>query len=76
LLAYGTEQGRIGLVRTTEAGKWEEGVVEVMEKELGPAKAVTCLAWRPGKKGEVGDGDGGRLLAVSSEDCGVRLVRV
>jgi elongator complex protein 2 len=77
LLAYGTEQGRIGLVRTTEVGKWEEAVVEVVEKEVGPAKAITCLAWRSGKKGEVGDGDEGRrLLAVSSEDCGVRLVKV
>ena len=80
LLAYGTEQGRIGLVRTTTAGEvgngWEEAGVEVVEKEVGPAKAVTCLAWRPEKKGEDRDGDGGRLLAVSSEDCGVRLVRV
>ena len=72
-LAYGTEQGRIGLVKAPEVGKWEEAVVEAVEKELGPAKAVTCLSWRPGKaEGE----DGGRLLAVSSEDCGVRLVRV
>jgi elongator complex protein 2 len=76
LLAYGTEQGRIGLVKTPEADadKWEEVTVEVVEKELGPAKAVTCLAWRPSKEGE--DSDGDRLLAVSSEDCGVRLVRI
>jgi elongator complex protein 2 len=73
LLAYGTEQGRIGLVRASEASKWEEAAVEVVEKELGPAKAVTCLAWRPRK---TEDSDEGRLLAVSSEDCGVRLVRV
>ncbi|KAM0698704.1 hypothetical protein Q7P36_002171 [Cladosporium allicinum] len=72
-LAYGTEQGRIGLVRAPEVGRWEEAVVEAVEKELGPAKAVTCLAWRPGNAEAE---DGGRLLAVSSEDCGVRVVRV
>jgi len=79
-LAYGTEQGRIGLVRTPaaeEGGRWEDATVEVVEKELGPAKAVTRLAWRPGKAEEGGrDGGGGRVLAVSSEDCGMRLLRV
>lgn len=74
-LAYGTEQGRIGLVRSAaaEAGKWEEAAVEAVEKDLGPAKAITCLRWRPGK---TEGGNGGRLLAVSSEDCGLRLLRV
>jgi elongator complex protein 2 len=74
LLAYGTDQGRIGFIKAT-AGKWEEAVAEPLWKELGPAKAVTCLAWRPGKAEEGEDG-GRRLLAVSSEDCGMRLVRV
>jgi hypothetical protein len=72
----------VGLVKATGAemgSGWEEAVVEVLGKEVGPAKAVTCLAWRPPGNSKAEDGDGGRrggLLAVSSEDCGVRLVRV
>jgi elongator complex protein 2 len=83
LLAYGTEQGRVGLVKATGAemgSGWEEAAVEVLGKQVGPAKAVTCLAWRPPGNLKAEDGDGerrrGGLLAVSSEDCGVRLVRV
>jgi elongator complex protein 2 len=71
-LAYGTEQGRIGLVTLSESGRWEDAVVEGVRKDLGPAKTVTSLRWRPGKAEE----DGGRLLAVGSEDGGLRLVRV
>jgi elongator complex protein 2 len=71
-LAYGTEQGRLGLITLTESGKWEDAVVQAVRKEVGPAKTVTELRWRPGKAEE----DGGRLLAVSSEDGGMRLLRV
>lgn len=71
-LAYGTEQGRIGTVTLTETGKWEEAVVEATRKDLGPAKSVTSLRWRPGKA----EADGNRLLAVSSEDGAMRLLRV
>lgn len=71
-LAYGTEQGRLGLITLSEGGKWEDAVVRAVRKEVGPAKTVTELRWRPGKAEE----DGGRLLAVSSEDGGMRLLRV
>jgi elongator complex protein 2 len=71
-LAYGTEQGRIGLVTLGESGKWEDAVVGGARKDLGPAKSVTSLRWRPGKAEE----DEGRLLAVGSEDGGLRVVRV
>jgi elongator complex protein 2 len=71
-LAYGTEQGRLGLITLSESGKWEDAVVQAVRKEVGPAKTVTELRWRPGQAEE----DGGRLLAVSSEDGGMRLLRV
>lgn len=71
-LAYGTEQGRLGLITLAESGKWEDAVVEAVRKEVGPTKTVTELRWRPGKAEE----DGGRLLAVASEDSGMRVLRV
>ncbi|KAM0700936.1 hypothetical protein Q7P35_012658 [Cladosporium inversicolor] len=71
-LAYGTEQGRLGLITLGESGKWEDAAVQSVRKEVGPAKTVTELRWRPGQAEE----DGGRLLAVSSEDGGMRLLRV
>ena len=72
-LAYGTEQGRLGLITLSKSGKWEDAVVQGVRKEVGPAKTVTELRWRPGKAEEE---DGKRLLAVSSEDGGMRLLRV
>ena len=75
LLAYGTEKGGLGIVRTGgEGGGWGEVVVEDLGREVGASRGVTCLRWRPGMKD--GDGGMGRVLAVSSEDYGVRLVRV
>jgi elongator complex protein 2 len=71
-LAYGTEQGRLGLITLSESGKWEEVAVRPVRKDVGPAKTVTSLRWRPGKA----EDDGLRLLAVSSEDGGMRLLRV
>lgn len=70
-LAYGTEQGRIGIVRVEVGGDWEGAEVRAVRGDLGPERAVTCLRWRPGFAEE-----GGRLLAVASEDGGVRLVRI
>lgn len=70
-LAYGTEQGRIGIVTVADGGDWEGAAVQPVRKDVGPAKAVTHLSWRPGNA----DGDG-RILAVSSEDGSLRLVRV
>jgi elongator complex protein 2 len=71
-LAFGTEQGRLGLITLSETGKWEDAVVQLVRRDVGPAKTVTSLRWRPGKA----EGDGSRLLAVSSEDGGMRLLRV
>ena len=71
-LAYGTEQGRVGLITLSESGKWEDAVLQPIRKDVGPAKTVTSLRWRPGKAEE----DGSRLLAVSSEDGGMRLLKV
>jgi hypothetical protein len=62
----------LGLITLSESGKWEDAVVQAVRKEVGPAKTVTELRWRPGQAEE----DGGRLLAVSSEDGGMRLLRV
>ncbi|KAM0722154.1 hypothetical protein Q7P37_001595 [Cladosporium fusiforme] len=87
-LAFGTEQGRVGIVRVAppssstagEAQAWDEAVVESLKGDLGPAKAVTCLRWRPaavvGGEDDGADGEKGALLAVASEDGAVRLVRV
>lgn len=71
-LAYGTEQGRIGIITLSESGKWEEAAVEAVRKDIGSAKTVTGLRWRPAKAEQ----DGSRLLAVSSDDGGMRLIRV
>lgn len=73
-LAYGTEQGRIGIVSVPSAGAgWDEASVEIVRTDVGPAKAVTCLRWRPVLQDREGEG---RLLAVASEDGGVRLLKV
>ena len=64
----------MGLITPGESGEWEDAVVKAVRREVGPARAVTGLRWRPGKEEE--DGDGGRLLAVGSEDGGMRVLRV
>jgi elongator complex protein 2 len=66
VLAFGTEKGGLGLVNGIE------GEVEVVERVVGPAKSVASLKWRPRSEEE----GRGRMLAVGSEDGGVRVLRV
>lgn len=75
-MAYGTEQGRIGIVSVDGDGDgWKGARVEAVRAELGPARAVTSLRWRPCRKDD-GKSEQGRELAVASEDGGLRLLRV
>ncbi|KAK3679985.1 Elongator subunit elp2 [Recurvomyces mirabilis] len=70
LLAYGTDDGCVGIVNLST------NALEVTQQRMLPvhhcsSAAITCLRWRP----SVGTGKEEQNLAVASEDGAVRLFR-
>lgn len=72
LLAYGLEDGSLMTCKVTQDNLQLEGVSEPVPREIGPSGAVTQVSWRP-LVGGAGQRDA--MLAVSSEDCSVRIYK-
>ena len=69
MLAFGTENGEVGIGRAAVEGL-EKVEVAMVKAELAPAKSVNQIVWRPGRaKGE-------HQVAVASDDSSVRAYDV
>lgn len=69
LLAYGTEAGEVGLLKT-RVPVADSMQITVVDPALVPAKTVNQVAWRPHVDGQV------QQLAVVSDDTSIRLFNV
>ncbi|KAL9070088.1 MAG: hypothetical protein Q9157_005943 [Trypethelium eluteriae] len=69
-LAYGTEEGKIGIHKVTENFEVSE-LVQISPGFL-PSKAINQVRWRPGLQEQEGHTIHSHL-AVASDDCSVRL---
>ncbi|GAB7365470.1 hypothetical protein MBLNU230_g6543t1 [Neophaeotheca triangularis] len=73
-LAYGTETGEVAVLKLSENGL-QVVDTSVVSHEFSPAAAITELAWRPEDHQSTAEGQS-RLLAIASEDCSVRMLKV
>jgi elongator complex protein 2 len=74
LLAYGTEEGGIGLV-SLRSGSYQVEEQQSLDPAIVPSKTVNALRWRPRGPGRE---SGARVLqlAAASDDCSVRIYNV
>ncbi|CAO2651769.1 Nn.00g000520.m01.CDS01 [Neocucurbitaria sp. VM-36] len=69
LFAFGTENGDIGIGRTTAEALGNVDIT-MIKTELSPAKTINQIVWRPGRT------EGQQQIAVVSDDTSLRIFNI